>query len=79
MELRSETKHGEVHMMRGRSQFESQEWGNKKKGKSKSKFKTWGKGKKCYDCGKIKHFIKYCYADKGKQKEKKWKIKKKPM
>ena len=36
-ELRSDRKHGEVHMLRGRSQSRGQEGGGKKKGRSKSK------------------------------------------
>jgi len=65
----SERNYGEIHMMRGRSQLKSQEEGSKKR-KGRSKSKTQGKGKKCYDCGKTRHFIKDCYAKKGKQKEK---------
>lgn len=65
MELRSERKYGEIHMMRGGPQFRNQEGGSKKKGKSK----TQGKGKKCYSFGKIKNFIKDCYAEKVKQKK----------
>ena len=70
MELKheSERKFGKVHVMRGRSQLRSQEKGSKK-GKDRSKSKTQGKGKKCYGCGKIGHFIKDYYAKKGKQKE----------
>ena len=64
----SERKYSEVHMIRGRSQLKSQEE-DSKKGKGRSKSKTQGKGKKCYSCGKTKHFIKDCYAKTGKQKE----------
>lgn len=67
-ELRSERKYGEVHMIRGRPKFKNQEESSKK-WKGRSKFKTQGKGKKCYGCGKIEHFIKDCYVEKGKQKE----------
>ena len=69
MELKSEKRHGEVHMIRGRSQSRGHERGGKKKGRSRSKFKAKGKGK-CFGCEKIGHYIKDCYAEKGKEKEK---------
>ena len=69
MELKHEKRHGELHMIRGRSQSKNQEGGNKKKGRSRFKSKNRGKGKKCYGCGKIGHFIKDWYAKKNKNKE----------
>jgi len=70
MELKHEKRHGEIHIMRGRSQSKNQEGGNKKNGRSRSKSKNQGKGKKCYGCGKTGHFIKDYYAEKNKNKEK---------
>lgn len=71
MKLKSEKRYGEVHLMRGRSQIRGHEGGGKKKGRSRSKSKTKGKGKgKCFGCGKTGHYIKDCYAEKNKQKEK---------
>jgi len=70
MELKHEKRHGEVHMMIGRSQSKNQEGGGKNKGRSRSKSKNRGKGKKCYGCGKIGHFFKNCYTKKNKNKEK---------
>lgn len=70
MELKSERKHGQVHTLRGRSQSRGQEGGGKKKGRSRSKSKARGKSRKRYGCGKIEHFIKHCYVEKNKQKQK---------
>lgn len=79
MEMRAERverKNGEVHMMRGRSQSMTRDnqsgyaFGGKKKNRSLSRPKGKPKGRKCYGCGKTGHFIKDCYAEKNKLKEK---------
>ncbi|KAL2505550.1 putative gag-pol polyprotein [Abeliophyllum distichum] len=85
MEMKAEKhdkKSGEIHMMRGRTQFRqtgSQEYqcsgessnnGGKKKGKSWSRSKSRVKAKKYYGCGNIGHFIKDCHKAKNKQTDK---------
>lgn len=83
MEMRAEKhdrKSGEIHMMRGRTQFtqhshngyqsngESSSNGHRRKSKGKPRSKSSIKERKCYGCGNTGHFIKDCYKEKNKQK-----------
>ncbi|KAL2470734.1 Retrovirus-related Pol polyprotein from transposon TNT 1-94 [Abeliophyllum distichum] len=73
---KNERKNGEVHFVRGRPQSEDgnggrggQNSGSNINGRSRSKSHERAKGKKCYRCGKIGHFISECYKEKNKFRE----------
>ena len=66
---RIERRGGEIHLVRGRPQTRSGERQNKsgkKNGRSRSKSQGKEKGRKCYGCEKLGHFIKDYYIEKNK-------------
>ncbi|KAL2526103.1 Uncharacterized protein Adt_11157 [Abeliophyllum distichum] len=73
---KNERKNGEIYFVRGRRQSGDGSGGGGEQNsgsnrKSRSRYKSHGrvKGKKCYGCRKIGHFISECYKEKNKQRE----------